>query len=409
MKNVKIPIERYRQGMKIIKCDKPWLNAKLYALELPPDVLITSLKSYGVKELFVELDEVVAEQLKKEVTLDDELLADSVGKEKNINTLIASDLEFLKNVFPKLLSDIKDFFSSVNSGNVKKESLINISETVKNNSLKNPLFVSNISKYIDSYDYLYIHSLNVAFLCAALGKKLGFTDEKLKNLTLAGLLHDVGKLFLDQNILNKAGKLTDSEFNEVKKHSVLGYKYVSENFDFDKEVFLGILEHHERLDGTGYPRGLKGDKISYFGKIIAIIDSYDAITNDTVYREAMTNDAAIKVISSWKGVHFSEVLTSFFVDVFSCYSIGTPVLLDTGESGVIVDLPMSKNSEPKVLIVKEQGKDVEQPYIVNIGSYNVLTGKKYKNISEILPKSRLTFNPSRVLFSYFLDNQKQNE
>lgn len=409
MKNVKIPIERYLQGMKIIKCDKPWLNAKLYALDLPSDILITSLKSYGVKELFVELDEVVAEQLKKQGAVDDVLLADSGGKDKNINTLIASDLEFLKNVFPKLLSEIKDFFSSVNSGILKKECLFNISETVKNNSLNNPLFVSNMSKYSNSYEYLHIHSLNVAFLCAALGKKLGFMDERLKNLTLAGLLHDVGKLFLDQNVLNKTGKLTDSEFNEIKKHSVLGYKYVSENFEFDKEVFFGILEHHERIDGTGYPRGLKGDKISYFGKIIAIIDSYDAITNDTVYREAMTNDAAIKVIASWKGVHFNEVLTSFFVDVFSYYSIGTPVLLDTGESGVIVDLPMSKNSEPKVLIVREQEKDVEQPYIVNIASYNTLTGKKYKNISEILPKSRLTFNPSQVLFKYFLDSYKKYE
>lgn len=409
MKNVKIPIEKYLQGMKIIKCDKPWLNAKLYALDLPSDVLITSLKSYGVKELFVELDEVVAEQLKKQGAVDDSLLADSGGKDKNINTLIASDLDFLKNVFPKLLSEIKDFFSSVNSGILKKECLFNISETVKNNSLNNPFFVSNMSKYSNSNEYLHIHSLNVAFLCAALGKKLGFTDERLKNLTLAGLLHDVGKLFLDQNILNKTGKLTDSEFNEIKKHSVLGYKYVSENFEFDKEVFFGILEHHERIDGTGYPRGLKGDKISYFGKIIAIIDCYDAITNDTVYREAMTNDAAIKVIASWKGVHFNEVLTSFFVDVFSYYSIGTPVLLDTGESGVIVDLPMSKNSEPKVLIVREQEKDVEQPYIVNLASYNILTGKKYRNISEILPKSRLTFNPSQVLFKYFLDSHKKYE
>ena len=409
MKSVKIPVDKYVHGMKILKCDKPWLNTKLYAVDLPPDLLIKSLKSYGVKELFVELDEVTFEQLKGNGTTDDSPSPDLEKREKSISTLIASDLEFLRDVFPKLLSGIKDFFSSINSGPPKKEYLFDISETIKDSSLNSPFFVSNTSKYNDSNEYLYIHSLNVGFLSAAIGKKLGFADERLTNLTLTGVLHDIGKLFLDQAILNKAGKLTDSEFSEIKKHPILGYKYVLENFEFDKEVLLGILEHHERNDGSGYPRGLKGDKISYFGKIISIIDCYDAITNDTVYREAMTNDSAIKIIKSWKGTHFNDILTSFFVDMFSYYSIGTPVLLDTGESGIIIGLPALKNSDPKVLIITDQENVLEKPYVFDLSSYNVVTGEKYKSISKILSKSELKFNPSRVLFEYFLGNQKIDE
>lgn len=405
MKNVKIPVDRYMNGMKIVKCDKPWLNAKLYSVDLPPDVLVSSLKSYGVKELFVELDEVVAEQLKKEGYESDSVQAEKTPKDKNINSLIASDLSFMSDVLPKLMSEVNEFFNSVNSGVLNKDCLFRLTETIKNNSINNPLFVSNMNKYSYSNEYLNIHSLNVAFLSVSLGKKLGFTDDRLKNITLSGFLHDIGKIFLDQTILNKSGKLTNNEFNEIKKHSVLGYKFVSENLEVDSEVLSGILEHHERVDGSGYPRGLKGDKISYFAKIMGIVDSYDAITNDTVYREAMTNDAAIKVINSWKGIHFNEVLTSFFVDVFSYHAIGTPVLLDTGETGIIIDTPVSRNFEPKVLIVMELDKILEHPYVFNLTSYNTLNGKKYKSIKEILPKSKLSFNPLEILFKHFLGNK----
>ena len=135
----------------------------------------------------------------------------------------------------------------------------------------------------DVDDLTYVHSMNVALIASVIGKWMGYNQEKIKVLTLAGLMHDIGKLLIPEKILNKPGNLTDNEYEIMKKHVNLGYEQVKNKF-MPMSVKEAILLHHEKCDGTGYPFGLKSDKIPETAKIIAIADVYDAMTSSRIYR-----------------------------------------------------------------------------------------------------------------------------
>ena len=143
--------------------------------------------------------------------------------------------------------------------------------------------LKSITNSRDIDEYLTSHCVNVALLSSMLGKWLNLPKKDLTLLTYSAFLHDIGKTKVNQTILNKPSKLTKSEFEEIKKHSIYSYDLVKNIPYLDESVSLGVLMHHERLDGSGYPLGLKEDKISAFAKIIGITDMFDAMTSDRVY------------------------------------------------------------------------------------------------------------------------------
>lgn len=397
-----IPIDEYVLGMKIVKCDKSWLDTKLYISNIEPDEMISILKSYGVKEVVVEIDRIVNDHIKDDkIVGEEEKLKEDVAK--TLNSLVLSDLNFATNVYPKLLSQVKEFFEEVFNNKLNIDVLKRVTESVCENTLKNPIFVINLSKYTTSNEYLYNHSLNLAFLANTIGRRLGYNEEKITELTMAAFLHDIGKVFIDQDILNKKGKLTDKEFVEIKKHPILGYKYLMSVGGFSESILLCVLEHHEKANGEGYPRGLKSDQISYFAKIIGIIDAYDAITNDTCYRNAIAQDRAIELIKSYAGVHYSKRLIDFIVKVIVSHSIGTVVRLDTGEIGIIVRQSFERN-EPVVLIVKDVDKRINPPRLFDLNSYDIKTGQPYKKIVETVSKAEIDFNPAEILYNFLKIN-----
>ncbi len=145
-------------------------------------------------------------------------------------------------------------------------------------------------------EYSFKHSLNVAIIAGIIGKWLGYTRGELKDIILAGLLHDVGKTLIPVEILNKPGKLSVKEMDIAKQHSFRGYNLLQELADISREVKIAVFQHHERLDGSGYPLGLIEDQISVFSKIIAIADMFDAMTNERVYRSKMSLFFAVQTI-----------------------------------------------------------------------------------------------------------------
>jgi putative nucleotidyltransferase with HDIG domain len=156
--------------------------------------------------------------------------------------------------------------------------------------------VEDLSRLWGHNEYSFTHSLNVAIICGTIGKWLGYTGEVLKDLILAGLLHDIGKTFIPLTIINKPRKLSAKEMDVVKEHSSKGYNLLKELDWISSEVKAGVFQHHERLDGSGYPLGLFNEKISFFARIIAIADMYDAMTNERVYRARMSHYSAVQAI-----------------------------------------------------------------------------------------------------------------
>lgn len=187
-----------------------------------------------------------------------------------------------------------------------------------------------------SYDiYTYYHSLNVSVLSTVTGMCLGFSDDRLIDLGLSGALHDIGKQMVPLSILNKKGSLSEEEFNIMKLHPVCGYDYIKSHFSvFSVEVFLGILDHHEKLDGTGYPRGLTGENISLFGRIISVCDIYDALTSDRPYHKAFLPSEAVEYLYASKDLD-KNVVRAFTHSIYA-YPPGTSVQLSDGKRGIVI-------------------------------------------------------------------------
>ncbi|NLK98440.1 HD-GYP domain-containing protein [Defluviitalea saccharophila] len=198
-------------------------------------------------------------------------------------------------------------------------------------------------------DYTYTHSVNVSLLCNIFGQWLGLRGEDLKNITVAGLIHDIGKTKVDIEILNKPGKLNDDEFEHIKKHTVYGFRMV-EKQNIDKNIKMAVLMHHEKYDGSGYPLGAKGDQINDFAKIVAISDIYDAMTSNRSYRERF---CPFKVIENFERECYGKLDTKFllsFLQNIAYNYLNCWVRLSSGEEGEIVFINTQQLSRPIVRV-----------------------------------------------------------
>lgn len=185
-------------------------------------------------------------------------------------------------------------------------------------------------------DYTFHHSLNVAILSGVLGKWLGVGGQDLKDLIFAGLLHDTGKTMVDIDILNKPAKLSKKEFEIMRYHPILGYELLRENPELPEAVRLGVLQHHERMDGSGYPLNLSGGQIHYYAKIIAIVDIYDAMTSDRVYQTRLDPFSVIETLSSEMFGKIDAEFCTIFLQNISNYLTGKFMRLNDGRIAEVV-------------------------------------------------------------------------
>ena len=186
-------------------------------------------------------------------------------------------------------------------------------------------------------DYTYKHSVNVAILSVLTGIGIGLKKSMLKELAAAGLLHDIGKLSIPLEILEKPGPLTEEEYETVKSHSEMGYQKIKGNINISSKTKMGVFMHHENINGTGYPMGFRGDQIYMFAKIIHIADVYDAITNERVYKHAQSPKEAAEFLMSQAGSMFQAEYVKAFLTYIPFYPKGRNVVLSDGRIAVVVE------------------------------------------------------------------------
>lgn len=192
----------------------------------------------------------------------------------------------------------------------------------------------NLFKYADSYTYT--HSINVALLSMLIGQWMKYGEHMIESLIIAGLLHDIGKMKVDPNILNKPGKLTDSEFEEMKKHPCYSYELLQENKSISLDVKVGILMHHEKIDGSGYPYGVYSENINDIAKVLAVADVYDAMLSERPYKKKHSPFDVMQLMQEGVfGKLDTKILLTFLTHIASYY-IGVYVQLSTGEIGEVV-------------------------------------------------------------------------
>lgn len=210
----------------------------------------------------------------------------------------------------------------IETKNNQNEQLTEIMKSAENNMYKNKMLNKSSlrSKTIEIImNTLYekssremAHSKRVSHICMQFASKLGLEESKVSAIEIAGLVHDIGKIGVDEKTLNKEGRLDESEWEEIRKHPEASWRILSSASEFS-EISLVVLNHHEKWDGSGYPSGLKGESIPYESRIISICDAYDAMTSTRSYKAAMSKDSAIKELMKCSGTHFDPQLVDFFI------------------------------------------------------------------------------------------------
>jgi HD-GYP domain-containing protein (c-di-GMP phosphodiesterase class II) len=212
-----------------------------------------------------------------------------------------------------------------------------IVERMTESVLRNEDALVSLARIKNKDEYTYLHSLSVSALCISFGQYLNLEPAQIKALGVGGLLHDIGKVKVPLELLNYPGALTEAEFEVMKTHVAQGDCILRETTGITESSICVTRHHHERLDGTGYPDGLKGDQISEFGQMAAIVDIYDALTSERCYKQAMPPTGALRKLMEWSGTYVNRQMVEQFILHMGIYPVGAVVRLRSGLIGIVVE------------------------------------------------------------------------
>jgi HD-GYP domain-containing protein (c-di-GMP phosphodiesterase class II) len=297
------------------------------------DTDITMMMDRGIQEINIE--EPISTQLSNQMEeIWDE--DDPIIKEYYLSSLENTKSLFLRSMYDDVPPKVEFL-----------ETFVPLLEmTLKHSYLYHPL---NRIKGHDEYTYR--HSLNVGILSSIIGKLIGLSYDECITLGEMGLFHDIGKMKVPQEILQKSGPLTEQEFEEVKLHTLYGYQMLRDMEGTNDLILQGALLHHERLDGSGYPQGVKGEQIPFLVQILSVADTYDAICSDRVYRKKNSRYfAGVELINGVYKGQFNPKIVIPFVHYLSQGLVGFKAILDNGESGEIVLIHSDEPHRPLIRI-----------------------------------------------------------
>jgi HD-GYP domain-containing protein (c-di-GMP phosphodiesterase class II) len=222
----------------------------------------------------------------------------------------------------------------------------------------------NTSLYdIRTYDnYTYVHSLDTCIMSSFLGLSNGFNESELKELAIGAILHDIGKVKIDNKIITKCGALTDEEFLEIRRHPIYGEEILSRNVRISDNAIKAVIQHHERVDGRGYPYKLADKEISKFGKIVCICDVYDAVSNDRVYRKKFSPNEAYELILAGSGTAFDSTMVQNFRETFAVYPLSCCVRLSNSVEGYVIRQNKNFPDRPVIRVLYDSETKAPVPF-----------------------------------------------
>lgn len=256
-----------------------------------------------------------------------------------------------------LQSGLKDLLSRSRKGGPLEISKIKQAvEPMIDSVVRNPDACIWLARMKQQDNYIYQHSLGTSIWAVALGRQLGLPRNDLHSLAIGGLLFDIGKLQLDNEMLQASRRLTSQESRIMKKHVEVGLRLLEEGGMVDRDILDMVAHHHERHNGTGYPQGLVDNEIPVFGRIAAIVDCYDAITSDRIYASAMPPSLAIKQLYKWKDVYFQAEIVEEFIQAVGIYPAGTVIELTSGEVAIVVAASRTRRLRPEIMLLLDADK-----------------------------------------------------
>ena len=379
---VKIDVQKLKLGMYVCELDRPWretpflfqgfeilLDEELKELQRCcrtvyiklPD---TATAAPGISPRVMEMSKPSAQIVPPKQTavlLEQELLKlnnhPAARASYEDQTTLEEEIQLVNETYVEARSLMQDimweakFGRSLNVAGAKKA----VSKMVES-ALRNPDALVCFAQLKRKDEYTAMHSLRVSILALVFGRQLGMKAEELQILGMGALLHDVGKMKVPSEILNKSDTLTSDELSLMKMHVPWGIEILEKTGQVPAGALEVVRRHHERYDGSGYMDGLKGDTIGTIGMITGIIDHYDAVTSDRAYRAGISAHAAMKKMYEWRGSLFEPRLVEKFIQCMGIYPIGSIVELNSGEIGVVAGLNRNQRLKPRVVLVQHADK-----------------------------------------------------
>ena len=253
---------------------------------------------------------------------------------------------------------------------------------------RNPDAILSLSLIKKRDEYTFMHSVNVGVFLMSFCRSVGMDEEEIIDVGVGGMLHDIGKMRTPDGVLNKQGKLTDDEFAQMREHVVFSRSILEETTGMKASSIEVAAEHHERVDGSGYPNKLNGDQISQVGQMSAIVDVYDAITSDRCYHKGNPPTVALKRMMEWSKSHFNPELFQKFIQSVGIYPMGTLVRLENNLLGVVIKPNSESLLHPVITLVADiKRKKRIQPKKLDLLQFKDKEHKGFRIIKTELPET----------------------
>lgn len=363
---VKVPTEQLELGMHVTKLDRPWLETPFLLQGFPINKQEDLDALRNICE-YVYIDVLKTHYLSPDLRVNP-IAPGTPTTRYQTTTTVEQEIRSASEAYQKSLTEIKSLLQAIGSGGDTIQAKLvkqHVRECVDSIE-RNPSAMMWLTRIKHADQYTAEHCVNVGVLAMTLGRHLGVNRQQLEMLGLAGVLHDVGKMKLDQDILFKKGRLTAEEFNHIKLHTTFGKELLISDPMLPGEIISAAYSHHERIDGRGYPEALPEMAISFYARAVSIVDAYDAITSRRCYSEPKPSAQALKILYENAGTHFDKKLVVKFIESIGIYPPGSVVEMDSGEVGVVLSADPENRLLPKIALLLDANKHPVAQRIIDL-------------------------------------------